>query len=324
MYISKKKINTNNYYYLEEKINNKTVNTFMSSSKIKYDVDFLKIFKEQRLKAVLKKTNDVKKKYKLKHLTTAQIYELEKLKYNLNIFKKYFKESYEQFYEDEYIRYYQGSASVEGNTINLKEAGLIIKENISVEGKNIDEIKEIQNLKASKKIIDKFPEITETTIKKIHAAIMNGFENKTPGKYREIPIYVIGSDVKRPNYKEIPNKMKLFVDWYNKNKSKMHPIELTSIMHVWFECLHPFIDGNGRVGRELLNLILLKNNYPYVIINLKNKNKYFSVLENLYSFGFKEYNKFSEFVYDLLIKRSNIIEKEIEENIDVLYEKLKK
>jgi len=92
MYISKKKINTNNYYYLEEKINNKTVNTFMSSSKIKYDVDFLKIFKEQRLKAVLKKTNDVKKKYKLKNLTTTQIYELEKLKYNLNIFKKYFKE----------------------------------------------------------------------------------------------------------------------------------------------------------------------------------------------------------------------------------------
>jgi len=201
---------------------------------------------------------------------------------------------------------------------------LIIKENISVEGKNIDEIKEIQNLKASKKIIDKFPEITETTIKKIHTAIMNGFKNKIPGKYREIPIYVIGSDVKRPNYKEMPNKMKLFVDWYNKNKDKIHPIELTSIMHVWFEYLHPFIDGNGRVGREILNLILLKHNYPYVIINLKNKNKYFSVLENLHSFGFKEYYKFSAFVYDLLIERSNIIEKEIEENIDVLYEKIKK
>lgn len=190
----------------------------MSPEKIKYDTDFLKIFKEHRQRLVLKKIKEILKKYDLKYLKPTQIYELEKLKYNLKIFKKYFKETYVSFYIDEYIRYYQGSASVEGNTIDLQEATLIIKENLSIEGKKLDEIKEIQNLKESKKIIDKKPEITEKIIKKIHKTIMKDFENKTPGEYRTIPIYVTGSEIKRPSAKEISKNMQKMIEWYNKNK----------------------------------------------------------------------------------------------------------
>lgn len=71
-----------------------------------------------------------------------------------------------------------------------------------------------------------------------------------------------------------------------------------------------------------MNLLLLNDNYPYAIINLKNRNAYYSILENIQEKGFKEHVKFSNFVYERLIERSKIIEKEIDENIEVLYNKL--
>ena len=319
MYFTKKNIKGIKYYYLEEKLENKTISTFIGIKKIKNIDQFKEVFKKHRLKIILKK---IKKQKNTKHLSNYQLIELEKLKYNLNIFKKYYKESYNQFNEDEYIRYAQGSSAVEGNTINLKQATLIIKNHLSVSGKTINEIKEIQNLKESKKIIDKLPEINEKLIKKIHKNIMISFDNKKPGEYREIPIYVTGSEIKRTNYKDISKEIKKLINWYNKNKKQLHPIELISIFHIWFENIHPFIDGNGRVGRELLNLILLKEKYPRIIINLENREKYISILENLQNKRKKEYIKFSEFIFNLLMERSKIIEKEINENIEIIFKKL--
>lgn len=322
MYIIQKKINNKKYYYLEEKINNKTISTFIGLKNINSLNEFKEIFKKHLLKVILEKikTNKIKSKY----LSNLQIIELEKLKYNLILFKKYFKESFLQYDDDEYLRYLQGSSSIEGNSINLQEAKLIINENLSISGKKIDEIKEIQNLNLTKKIIDKCPTINEKLIKKIHLIIMDSFENKKPGQFRQIPIYVTGSQVNRPNYKEINKKIKQLITWYDKNKLILHPVEVASIFHVWFENIHPFIDGNGRVGRELLNLMLLKEKYPRVIINLKNRLNYISILENLQINGFKDYIYFSEFIYQLLFERSKIIEKEIEDNLEIIFNKVKK
>ncbi len=324
MYLIYKIVNSKKYYYLEEKIDNKTISTFIGPEKIKDINKFKEIFKKHRLNITLKKINKIQKHKKINNLSLTQLIELEKLKYNLSIFNKYFKDSYNQFNEDEYIRYAQGSASIEGNSINLQEATLIIKENLATSGKTINEIKEIQNLKETKKIIDKLPEITEKLIKEIHSKIMDGFKDKKPGKYRHIPIYVTGSEIKRPDYKDVPKKVKELISWYNKNKDIMHPIELTSIFHIWFENIHPFMDGNGRVGRELLNLILLKNNYPRVIINLKNRPQYISILENVQFIGKKAYVEFSQFINNLLIERGTIIEKDIENNIEIIFNKIKK
>ena len=164
MYLTIKQINSKKYYYLEEKIDNKTINTFIGIDKINNINKFKEIFKKHRLNIILKQTNKIKKEKDIKYLSTSQIIEIEKLKYNLNIFKTYFKETYQQFNEDEYIRYIQGSSSVEGNSINLEETTLIIKENLSIHGKTINEVKEIQNLLESKKIIDKLPELNEKLI----------------------------------------------------------------------------------------------------------------------------------------------------------------
>ena len=116
MYLTYKIVNSKKYYYLEEKMDNKTISTFIGLEKIKNTKEFIEIFKKHRLNIIIKKIQNIK--YKVYNLSQTQLIELEKLKYNLNIFKKYFKESYNQFNEDAYIRYAQGSASIEGNSIN--------------------------------------------------------------------------------------------------------------------------------------------------------------------------------------------------------------
>ncbi|MDD3178493.1 MAG: Fic family protein [Candidatus ainarchaeum sp.] len=319
MYLTKKVINEKTYFYLEEKINNKTINTFIGVNKIKDPKKFKEILKKHRLNIILKKIKNSKKQ---KYISTIELIELEKIKYNLKLLKKYFKETYKQYNENEYIRYAQGSATIEGNSINLQEATLIINENLTISGKTINEVKEIQNLKNTRKIIDKLPEITEKLIKKIHKQIMDSFKDKNPGEYRKIPIYVTGSNIKRTNYKNISKEINKLLEWYNKNKKILHPIELTAIFHIWFENIHPFIDGNGRVGRELLNLILLKNDYPRIIINLKNRQEYISILENLQIKGKKEYIQFSKFIYNLLLDKSKEIEEEINNNIELILNKI--
>jgi Fic family protein len=259
--------------------------------------------------------------FDLKVLSFSEIIELEKLKYNYKLFKKYFPESFISFQEDEFIRFMQGSASVEGNTITLKEATIIVKNNLSIEGKTIDEIREIENLKNTNEIIRKDPKLNIKNIKKIHKKVMLGFDSKKPGEFRDGPIYITGSRTKPPKASEIKKKIEYLILWYNKNKKKIHPIELSSYIHSKFEEIHPFRDGNGRTGREILNLILLKNNYPRVIINLKNRNSYINILETGQYLN-KEF-EFSKFIYNSLLQRNKEIQTNINNHKEVIYKKIK-
>ncbi len=324
VFINSRTIKNKKYYYLEDDLSiygfKKRFSVFLNGS-VSF-IKFQKTFNELRNKVIIESAKVVKNKFKPKILNSSELVELEKLKYNYKLFKKYLKDSYLSFDEDQFIRFVQGSASVEGNSISLQEATLIIKDKISIEGKTIDEIKEIENLKNTKQIIDKKPKITEKTIKKIHKQVMEGFNSKFPGEYRDGPVYITGARIQPPAASRVPGLLKELIEWYDENKSKMHTIELTSYFHSKFESIHPFRDGNGRVGRELLNLILIENGYPRIIINLKNRASYINILEKLhYS---KENIKFSDFTYNCLLERAKIIEKTINEHKEVIYKKIKK
>ena len=78
---------------------------------------------------------------------------------------------------------------------------------------------------------------------------------------------------------ELNDYLEDFIEWYNENKTKFKPLALSAIMHNQFEHIHPFQDGNGRVGRLLLNFILLKNNYPPINIMLEDRAEYYHTLQ---------------------------------------------
>lgn len=309
MFITKRKTG----YFLEETItqNKKRKKISVSISDISDFVEIIEKFNQLRNKVIIENAKETKNKYSIKVLNFSEILELERLKYNYKLFKNILPESFIQFDKDEYIRFAHGSASVEGNSLSLLQTTQVIEKNLGVSGKHLDEIKEIQNLKQTKEFLQNKKQLNEKLIKNTHKNIMAGFDTKNPGEYRQTSVFILGSTHKPPSSEKVLKEMAKLISFYNNNKNT-HPVELASYMHIAFEAIHPFMDGNGRTGREVMNFILQKNNYCRAIINLENRETYISLLERLQES--KEYFKFTKFVYSCLLERSKIIEQIITEN----------
>ena len=319
MFISKRKIKGNTYFYLEDRIAGKKISISLGrKEQIQKRIEeaFDKINQEKAL-ANFK----VSKKMKIQNLTESELLSLELLKINYALLKDFFPQGFKSFKEDEFVRYAQGSTSVEGNSLSLQEATLVLEKGTVIAGKKIDEIREIENMKFVAKNSEKIKGINEKTIKKMHSLILKGFDEKKPGQYRKEPMFIIGSKVKPSKADDVPKKMNQLILWLEKNKDK-HPVELASQFHARFEEIHPFLDGNGRTGREILNVVLQKEGYPRVIINLDNRETYIRLLERVQIK--KEYYKFSKFVYLCLEKRAEEIKQIIDDNKDIMLKKLKK
>lgn len=174
--------------------------------------------------------------------------------------------------------------AIEGSTVRLSEVIGILEEN-KWPNRLKEEISETYGVAEAVEFIRGTKEhVSLNLIKKLHRAV---FMNSKPftGKFRSkgIEVAVVDSSGnimhRGAPQKQINSLLKELVGWYGKNKGKYHPILLAAVVHNQFENIHPFQDGNGRVGRLLLNNILLKHNFPPVNIDLKNRAEYYSTLQ---------------------------------------------
>ena len=115
--------------------------------------------------------------------------------------------------------------------------------------------------------------------------------------YKKIPNVIIGSRLKLVPPEKVHEKMSELIDFYKNNVKKMHPVKLSALFHGRFEQIHPFEDGNGRVGRLLSVLILIKNNYPPLIIRSSQRNSYLKCLEDFDSNYAKNLERFFLDIY---------------------------
>lgn len=99
------------------------------------------------------------------------------------------------------------------------------------------------------------------------------------GKIRNHEVAISGSKFMPPLAIELDALLNEFFDWYNKNKSKLHPVALSALVHLKFVTIHPFSDGNGRVSRLMMNFILNKHGFPMLDIPYENRNGYYTALE---------------------------------------------
>ena len=125
---------------------------------------------------------------------------------------------------------------------------------------------------------------------KIHKIILNQIDSENAGKYRKIQVFISGDTKTLPKSNKIPKLMKEFFKWYKENKNTKNQLKLIAEWHYRFVKIHPFIDGNGRVTRLIVNLMLLKNNYPLQIIPIIRRQEYINSLHS--SKTFDEFYKF--------------------------------
>ena len=184
------------------------------------------------------------------------------------------------------IEYTYESNRIEGNTLTLQETALVVNEGVTISGKSMREhleaINHAEAISYIKDIAKQDIEISERTIKEIHALILHGIDRENAGRYRTVPVMISGSTHMPPQPYLIEKQMEDFILRFKQmGAEKVHPVLIAAYLHDELVRIHPFIDGNGRTSRLLMNLYLLR--HGYVIITLKGSNdakvNYYKALE---------------------------------------------
>ncbi len=134
-------------------------------------------------------------------------------------------------------------------------------------------------------MVSKEFDLSERVIRDLHHIILKSIDNSNAGVYRKANVLISGSMHRPPEYFLVEDKMKELLDWYHENKETMHPVKLAALFHFKYVYIHPFLDGNGRSARLLMNLILLRNGYPLTIIRNSDRVDYMSALEKASTTG---------------------------------------
>lgn len=207
---------------------------------------------------------------------------LDKLKHHLNQLRNLQSDKVAKAFD---IEYTYESNKIEGNTLTLQETALVIEKGLTIGGKSLNEHLEAVNhqnaIEYIKDLAKQNETITERDLLQIHYLILQGINNDQAGKYRNLQVLISGAKHVPPQPFLVAKEMESLFLWYNENKDKLHPVVLSAEMHERLVTIHPFIDGNGRTARLLMNLILLQNGFPIAILkgDVESRLKYYSALE---------------------------------------------
>ena len=192
------------------------------------------------------------------------------------------------------LEYTFESNRIEGNTLTLRETDLVINEGLTISGKSMREhleaINHVEAIGYIKQLMERNFPLTEREVLSVHNLILRGIIPEDAGRYRRVQVMIKGSSHMPPQPFIVPKEMEDYFIWFEENKSKLHPVILAAEMHERLVTIHPFIDGNGRTSRLVMNLILLQNGY--VIANIKgdyeSRMNYYQSLETAQTSGNKE------------------------------------
>ncbi len=183
------------------------------------------------------------------------------------------------------IEYTYNSNAIEGNTLTLQETALVL-EGITIDKKPLkDHLEAVGHrdafLYVEELVKNKIP-FSEQIIKQIHTLVlMDRPEDR--GVYRRIPVRIMGAYHVPPDPVLVPEQMERLVAEFVGNK-KLHPIERAALFHLKFEGIHPFVDGNGRTGRLILNLMLMQAGYPPINVKYSDRKRYYEAFDEYYQY----------------------------------------
>ncbi|MBG9810100.1 cell division protein Fic [Bacillus endophyticus] len=187
--------------------------------------------------------------------------------------------------------------AIEGNTLTINETKVVL-EGITVGGKTMREHLEVINHRDAiayvEEIVQKGEPLTEWQIKNLHRLVLKGIDDEYAGVYRDQQVFIAGAKHTPPAPYLIKEQMEQLIKWYESEAQTLHPVERGAMLHAIFVGIHPFIDGNGRTSRLLLNLELMKAGFPAVVIKVENRLAYYEALDK--SHTTKNYHDFIQLI----------------------------
>ncbi len=275
MYLEKRKLGKNVKYYLVHSYREgkkvEKIRRYLGSNLSKEE---LKKKLASSKKIILDLIKELDTEIFFFSLTKKQIEVLNKYNDRLSV-SHFSKKEWKNFTED----FVYNTNAIEGSTVREEEVPEIL-------GKKKAENKEEVETKGVSKAVEYIrktkEELSLKFLLKLHKLCFEGSKSFA-GKFRNVNVVVRNSygEILHAGVpkEELKEYLEDFVKWYEENKNKFKPLVLAAIIHNQFEHIHPFVDGNGRVGRLLLNFILLKNNYPPINIMLEDRSDYYQTLQ---------------------------------------------
>jgi len=279
MFIEKRKQGKKEKYYLihtyriGEQV--KRISRYLGSDLTKRNLEVLKIRAE---KLILEHMKD---KHPL-DITDYELNELKKYEREINIEYLHKKLNWREFTKN----FTYNTNAIEGSTVTFKEAERLIDKEIEPED---DDERETLNVAEAVDFIKKTKlKLSLVLIRKLHQICFKNTKHFA-GEFRDVEVAVVdsfGEIIHRgaPS-SNVEKLLRELVIWYEKNHKKISPLLLAALTHNQFETIHPFQDGNGRVGRLLLNYVLLRHDYPPLNIKLKDRKNYYRVLQDFQNTG---------------------------------------
>jgi len=237
---------------------------------------------EIELKAALKKAELSSPTYKSDYLTKDQIRFLEEIRFVYESLRELMTANELKVYEKNFeLNYVQGTTFIEGNTISLQEASDLLLHGIQPKDKSLRETNEVQNFKNVISYRNNYRgRVTLDFVKHLHALIMYNIDDDSAGAFRRTDdIGISGCDFRVSPSELIESEIShMITDYYSRIENGYHPFEGAVLFHHRFETTHPFTNGNGRVGREVFNYMLMRKKYPRLLFLADNRDTYLGAL----------------------------------------------
>ncbi len=296
-FIEKQRHGKHYYYYLVKNVRisptkAKKVRIFLGRDVPKHD-ELQKFFLEIEKKAASEYTG--------KWLSKDLVERLEDLRASVVVFHK---TPGDALPKDFLVRYTYNTNAIEGNKLTLRQTALVLSDKIAPEGARTNDVIEALNSLDAWEFVKKYRgKLNKKFVCKLQYEITKNTSCRIQGDFRDSDVGILGSEHIPPKPSEVPTLIQKLFEEYNELKKELHPIELATLIHNKLVKIHPFTDGNGRTSRLLMNWILQRNRFPAVIIEVTNKERYYSCIEHADK---GDQNYFAVFLAEQMLKQYTV------------------
>jgi len=178
------------------------------------------------------------------------------------------------------VKFTYDTNRIEGSSLTYRETADLLERGLSPRSKPLADVKEAEaHDRVFREVLEYERDLSLQIISYWHKQLFSETKPDIAGRIRTHQVWISGSRFMPPSPVEVYPLLREFFRWYNRSKTRLHPVELAAAAHLKFVTVHPFSDGNGRVSRLIMNFVLKKNGYPLLDIPYRDRRSYYNALE---------------------------------------------